>query len=288
MSRRTLGGPVLKWAGGKSQLISEIVKRLPQAIETYYEPFVGGGAVFFALAARGRFQRAVLSDLNPELVAVYRALAEDVEAVIRSLRRYHHSETEFYRVRDSKPRGLVQRAARMIYLNKTGYNGLYRVNRSGKFNVPFGRYKNPTICDEENLRAASKTLQGISIEIADFEQICRRAQPSDAVYLDPPYVPLSKTANFTSYDRHAFGIDDQRRLARVFTELATRGVPALLSNSDTPTTQELYAGFRSLRISVSRPINSRPSGRGPVPELLVTSTPRRRKRLQAAASASSS
>ena len=289
MSRRTLGGPVLKWAGGKSQLVKRILAELPDSIDTYYEPFVGGAAVFFALAAQRRFRRAVLADSNPELVAVYRALAEDVDGVIRALRRFQarHCEEEFYRVRDTRPRSPAQRAARTIYLNKTGYNGLYRVNRSGKFNVPFGRYKNPNICDEPNLRAAAVTLKGVRIEVADFEQICQRARKSDAVYLDPPYVPLSKTSNFTAYDRHAFGLDDQRRLASAFRDLALRGVPAVLSNSDTPTTRELYGEFRFRAVPVARPINSRPSGRGPVGELLVSSKPGRTPN-QAAASASSS
>lgn len=261
--------PVLKWAGGKTQLLPQILARLPERIETYFEPFLGGAAVFFALAARDRFQRAVLSDRNPELVSVYRALQEDVEGVIRALSRMRHSETEYYRVRAASPRGLVQRAARIIYLNKTGYNGLYRVNRSGQFNVPFGSYKNPTICDAENLRAAARALQRVEVVEADFEEVCRRAGAGDAVYLDPPYVPLSKTASFTAYDRHPFGPSEHERLARVFAELGRRGVHALLSNSNTPETRALYSGFRAQKVKVARPINSRPNARGPIDELLV-------------------
>jgi DNA adenine methylase len=269
MSRRRVGRPVLKWAGGKTQLLGAIVDKLPAQIDTYYEPFVGGAAVFFALATAGRFKRAVLSDRNPDLIDVYRALADDAGAVVRALRRFKYDEEEYYRVREQRPRSLVQRAARMIYLNKTGYNGLYRVNRSGQFNVPFGRYKNPKICDEHNLLEAGVLLAGVRIEVADFEEICGRAEPGDAVYLDPPYVPVSKTANFTAYDRHAFGYDEQRRLAIAFEALSTRGVHALLSNSDTPFTRELYAAFERDVVPVPRPINSRPGGRGPVPELLV-------------------
>jgi len=267
--------PVLKWAGGKTQLLPQILGRLPERIETYYEPFMGGAAVFFALAAQDRFRSAVLADRNPELVAVYHALQADVEAVIRALARMRHSEEEYYRVRAQSPRGLVQRAARVIYLNKTGYNGLYRVNRSGQFNVPFGKYKNPTICDSENLRAAARVLCRVQIEVVDFEELCARAGPGDAVYLDPPYVPLSRTASFTAYDRHPFGASEQERLARVFGELEQRGVHALLSNSDTPETRALYRGFQAQRVKVTRPINSRGSARGAIDELLVVAEPRR-------------
>jgi DNA adenine methylase len=263
--------PFLKWAGGKTALLGEILGRLPAAIETYYEPFVGGGAVFFALARERRFRRAVLSDANRELVDVYLAVKHDIDPLIAALRKHaaRHSEEHYYEVRERSPRSLVERAARVIYLNKTGYNGLYRVNRSGGFNVPYGRYKKPNVCDEPNLRAAHAALARASVEVADFEKVCGRAKRGDAVYLDPPYVPLSKTASFTAYDRHPFGMEEQRRLAAAFGELTDRGVVALLSNSSTPETNELYAGFRSERIGVARAINSRGTARGPVEELLV-------------------
>jgi DNA adenine methylase len=213
----------------------------------------------------------VLSDANPELIDVYWAVKHDVEKLIAALRKLKagHSEEQYYEVRERNPRSRVERAARVIYLNKTGYNGLYRVNRSGGFNVPYGRYKNPTICDEPNLRAAHEALAHASVEVADFAEVCRRAQSGDAVYLDPPYVPLSRTSNFTAYDKSPFGMDEQRRLAEVFGELAERGVHALLSNSSTPETRELYAGFRAETIGVARSINSRATARGPVEELLV-------------------
>jgi DNA adenine methylase len=268
--------PVLKWAGGKTQLLPEILRRAPGRIRTYFEPFVGGGAVFFALAAEGRFERAVLADSNPELVNVYQAIKADVNAVIRALLRFGHSEEEYYAIRDSKPRTPAGRAARTIYLNKTGYNGLYRVNRSGEFNVPFGRYKNPNYCDRENLEAVARVLADVEIEVADFEQTCARAERGDFVYLDPPYVPLSKTSNFTAYDRHPFGLPEQQRLAALFGELHARGVRALLSNSFTPETEALYAAWQCEKVSVARMINSRSSGRGPVPELLVTNVKRKR------------
>lgn len=273
--------PVLKWAGGKTQLLPQILERLPARIETFFEPFVGGAAVFFALAAEGRFQRAVLADRNPDLVAVYRALQADAEAVIDELSQMRHSEAEYYRIRELSPRRLAQRAARVIYLNKTGYNGLYRVNRSGQFNVPFGRYKKPNICDAENLRAAARVLEGVEIVEADFEEVCARARPGDAVYLDPPYVPLSKTANFTAYARHPFGPSEHERLARAFAELERRRVAAVLSNSDTPETRALYRGFRAKKVQVSRAINSRPTARGPIDELLVVAERLKRPRSRA-------
>ncbi|MFO0566189.1 MAG: DNA adenine methylase [Polyangiaceae bacterium] len=275
--------PVLKWAGGKKQLLPQILRRLPAEIETYYEPFVGGGAVFFALAREERFRRAVIGDRNPDLIAVYRAIQEDVEGVIRVLRRFRHTESEYYRIRALAPRKLVERAARTIYLNKTGYNGLYRVNRAGEFNVPFGRYKSPNICDERNLRAASSALAQVEIVVADFEEVCARAASGDAVYLDPPYVPLSKTSNFTAYDRHPFGAPEHARLARVFGALQKRGVHALLSNSDTPETRALYREFSLRRVPVARPINCRADARGTIHEILVVAEPRRvtRPRLRA-------
>src|SRR5690606_7112362 len=216
MKRGYAARPVLKWAGGKRQLQHRILEKLQADINTYYEPFVGGGAIFFALAAENRFKRAVLGDRNADLVDVYRALTQDVEAVIRLLRKYRYSETEYYRVREQRPRSLAARAARLIYLNKTGYNGLYRVNRAGEFNVPFGRHKSPLICDEDNLRAAAEALSRAEVVTADFEAVCRDARAGDAVYFDPPYLPLSKTSNFTAYDPHPFGVDEHERLAPVF------------------------------------------------------------------------
>jgi DNA adenine methylase len=276
--RRLTPRPVLKWAGGKTQLLGEILKLLPERIGTYYEPFVGGAAVFFALAAEGRFQRAVLSDRNPELVDVYLALQEDVEGLIAALHRMRHDEREYYRIRSQRPRTLVTRAARVIYLNKTGYNGLYRVNSSGQFNVPFGRYKNPNYRDEENLRAAARALSRTRLEVEDFEKVCARAEPGDAVYLDPPYVPVSRTSSFTAYNRHAFGPSEQQRLARCFADLAQRRVAALLSNSLTAETRKLYRDFPTKIVKAARPINSNSERRGAVSEILVGSGAKPSKR----------
>jgi len=272
--------PVLKWAGGKTQLLDRILPLLPARIDTYFEPFVGGAAVFFALARTKRFRRAVLADRNEELVEVYRALQQDVDGVVAALARLasHHDEAAYYAVRASRPRRAATRAARLIYLNKTGYNGLYRVNRAGEFNVPFGRHVRPTILDEPNLRAASLALQGVELVVDDFSAVSARARPGDAVYLDPPYLPLSRTSSFTAYDRHAFGDEDHARLAAVFGELSARGVPAVLSNSATPRTRELFSRFRVMEVPAGRAINSQVERRGPVMELLVVNEPAARPR----------
>jgi len=270
MSRNDLPRPVLKWAGGKSLLSKRILQLLPERIETYYEPFFGGGAVFFALARERRFTRAVLSDVNPELVNVYSTLRHDVDAVIKRLRRMTFSEEEFYRVREQMPKTPVTQAARTIYLNKTGYNGLYRVNLSGQFNVPFGRYVNPTICDEPNLRAVSAALADVEFVVDDFEQTCQRAKAGDAVYLDPPYLPLSTTAHFTSYDRHPFGLPEHERLADAFDDLTRRSVAAVLSNSCTSDSKRLYQAHHTEFPMVARTINRDSEKRGKIREILVS------------------
>jgi DNA adenine methylase len=277
--------PVLKWAGGKRRSLPRILALLPERIDTYFEPFIGGGAVFFSLAAEGRFRRAVIGDLNAELVGVYRAIKKDAERVIRRLEEMQggNNPDEYYRIRAQDPETLdpFERAARVIYLNKTGYNGLYRVNRSGRFNVPFGRHKNPNICDADNLRAASRVLAKARIELGDFEKVASKATERDAVYFDPPYVPASKTASFTAYHSEAFDAAAQERLARVFGELGQRGVFSVLSNSYTPDTRQLYDRWKSERIAVPRPINSKSSLRGDVAEILVVNERRTTRRRRA-------
>lgn len=276
MSRSELQ-PVLKWAGGKRQLLPHILAKFEgMKMATYHEPFVGGGAVFFELSRQGgRFERAVLSDKNQDLVDVYRALKENVERVLVELTKLkkRHSEEEYYRIRDSNPRSLSTRAARFIYLNKTGFNGLYRVNRSGKFNVPFGRYDNPTIVDPTRLRLAAKALAAAEILDADFEEVCRMAKRGDAVYLDPPYLPVSRTASFAEYHREPFGIEEHRRLAGTFASLQERGVVAVLSNSHTPETEALFKRFDYSVVHARRSINSDIRGRGPIGEILVSTKP---------------
>ena len=270
MRTKELPRPVLKWAGGKAQLATLILDRLPQRIETYHEPFFGGGAVFFALARQKRFSRAILSDVNPELIDVYRAVRDDVDAVIKRLRKMHCDEEEFYRIREQRPTSLAGRAARTIYLNKTGFNGLYRVNRSGEFNVPFGRHDNPTICDEPNLRQAAVALSSVELLVDDFESVSTRVKPGDAVYLDPPYLPISKTAYFTNYDRHPFKLPEHERLAKVFEAISACGVAAILSNSCTSESKRLYSAHRIEYPLVSRAINSDSKKRGKIKEILVS------------------
>lgn len=265
--------PVLKWAGGKRRLVPKILDLLPEKIGTYYEPFVGGAAVFFALARAQRFQRAVLADRNPELIAVYEALQTRVEDVIRALSKLEYDHDQYYRIRSQRPRGLVQRAVRIIYLNKTGYNGLYRVNRAGDFNVPFGRHKRPKICDPENLRAAASALQGVKLVTGDFEKVCSRARSGDAVYFDPPYLPMSATSSFAAYNPHPFGVVEHERLAAVFARLKERGVCGVLSNSCTKETRRLFGKFDHRVVPMKRPINSKASRRGVVPELLAYVAP---------------
>lgn len=275
--------PVLKWAGGKSRLTSLILAKLPDTIGTYYEPFLGSAAVFFQLASEGRFRRAVLGDKNPDLIDVYQALQTDVDELIRVLERKRYTtigEEAYYQVRSQDPRklNLYERAARTIYLNKTGYNGLYRVNRAGDFNVPFGRYKNPTIFDPRRLAASARALEKVKLVVGDFEELVQGATKGDAVYFDPPYVPLSKTSNFTAYSKDAFEAEHHKRLSEVFRSLAKRGVVAVLSNSDTELTSELYESWDLERITVTRPINSNAQKRGGVTELLVRNVRKKNRR----------
>lgn len=263
--------PVLKWAGGKRQLLPELMKRVPTNFGSYHEPFVGGGALYFELSAQNRISTAFLSDINSSLIDVYKALQEHVDEVIEELKQHRHDKEYYYQIRALKSDDLTlpQRAARVIYLNRTCYNGLYRENRSGQFNVPFGRHKNPLICDETNLRAVSRVLQSVNIARRPFSTVVDIAQPGDFVYFDPPYHPVSTTANFTSYDRDNFGEQEQIQLRDIFVKLKEKGVKAMLSNSDTPFTLELYAAHIVSRVYVPRLVNSKAESRGKVAEILV-------------------
>lgn len=263
--------PFLKWAGGKGRLLPELLARLPERFDAYHEPFVGGGALFFELHARGRLDRAYLSDRNPVLVGTWQGVRDDVEAVIAKLRRHKNDPEHYYHVRAQDPARLspAARTARILYLNRTCYNGLFRENRAGRFNVPYGRYVNPTICDADNLRAVSEALRGVDIAERPFDSVQELARPGDLVYFDPPYHPISPSSSFTSYHRTGFGPEDQEALRDVFAGLARRGVHVLLSNSDTPLIRDLYAGFRVDRVWAGRPINSRGDRRGKVAEVIV-------------------
>lgn len=263
--------PFLKWAGGKSRLLKQYGPYFPEreGIQRYYEPFIGSGAVYFHLQPKN----AVLADINEKLIEVYQVVQQDVESLIDILGKYRNEEEQFYRVRAQNPIELdrVKRAARLIYLNKTCYNGLYRENKKGEFNVPFGRYKNPAICDPSRLRTASRALQGVQLKDNDYDDVVVSAAPGDFVYFDPPYAPLNSTSNFTSYNRHGFDINAQKRLADTFDRLTAERCSVMLSNSDTPLIRELYGekGYRLIEIQARRFINSKADRRGPVTELLI-------------------
>jgi DNA adenine methylase len=262
--------PFLKWAGGKSRLIAQYQPYLPTQIQTYYEPFLGGGALFFYLQP----QRAILSDINPELVNVYSCVRNSVEDVIAKLDHHaaHHSHAYYYQIRSNQPNQPIDRAARLIYLNKTCFNGLYRVNSQGQFNVPMGRYKNPKICDPDLLRAASVALQNATIIEQPFAQILNTfPSPQDFVYFDPPYHPLSETSNFTGYSRSSFAEADQIQLRDTFATLSAQGIKVALSNSDSPFIRELYQDFQIHTITALRSINSQPTKRGKINEVFVIS-----------------
>lgn len=269
--------PFLKWAGGKANLLDEILNRLPRpdSIRRYVEPFVGGGAVFFGLRALAPDSPMRIADNNPALIDAYLALRDRAEAVVAALGRYarRHSPEHYYRVREQVPHDPAERAARLIYLNRTCYNGLFRVNSKGQFNVPLGRYQHPRILDEETLYRASLALQGVAILCADFESAVADCGGGDAVYFDPPYDPLSVTSSFTAYTASGFGPQEQTRLAGAFARLARAGVHVVLSSSDTPLIRTLYQtlepGPRLDRVWAPRAINSKGERRRRVAELLI-------------------
>lgn len=293
--------PLLKWAGGKRQLLPELRRFYPDGFDRYVEPFVGSAAVFLDLHNRGllRGRGVLLADSNPDVIGCYRAVRDAVDEVIAelaALARAHprRGRELFYEVRDGRFNPLRRAvlgggprrryppvlAAMLIYLNRTGYNGLYRLNSRGDFNVPAGRYASPRICDEGNLRRVSRALggRGVSIATSGFEAALAQAGPGDFVYVDPPYAPVSPTARFTAYTAGGFGPDDQARLRDLVVDLARRGGRVLLSNSTAPEIHRLYvedagaraAGLRAFTVPARRAINSRGSARGPVLEYLIT------------------
>ena len=300
--------PFLKWAGGKRQLLPALRQFYPDRFAAYHEPFLGSGAVFFDLAGAGRLGKGEvrLTDVNADLVGCWLRLRDDPDAVVAGLREleagYRAAPMEhFYRVRNDEfnpartrlmngtgPRAetyTADLAAMFVYLNRTGYNGLFRLNSSGLFNVPRGKYKNPRICNEDNLRRVSATLSALSVHIehASFDAVLRSARTGDFLYFDPPYAPLSATAQFTSYTSDGFGGEDQQRLQRVLIELADRKCHLLLSNSTAPQIADLYhgnadaerAGLRTYTVAARRAINSNASRRGHVDEYIITNLPLR-------------
>jgi len=272
--------PFVKWVGGKRQLLKqfrELNLYPPEDFDpnnsTYFEPFVGGGAVFFDLLPAN----ARLSDLNQELVITYNVIKSNVEDLIQSLQKHIHSKEYYLEIRAKKIKDLtdIEIASRFIYLNRTGFNGMYRVNKSGDFNVPFGKYNNPLICDEVNLIKVSKALQNVSIQFQDYKAILAEAQKGDFVYFDPPYFPVSKTASFTSYTANAFLENEQIELRDTFVEVHNKGCFVMLSNSDTDFINKIYTDINDkqihiYKVSAGRAINSKASGRGKVSEVVIT------------------
>lgn len=265
--------PFLKWAGGKRQLIPKMKNFFPKSYNNYIEPFVGGGAVFFYLLP----ETAILIDNNLELINCYRVIKKDLDKLIVSLKEYKYEKDYYYKIRalDRIPEiynklSDIEKASRTIFLNKTGYNGLYRVNSKGQFNVPFGRHKNPKICDEENLIAVHKAIQNIEIIHGSFELCLEYANEGDFVYLDPPYYPLSDTALFTSYTKENFGEESQIQLFKVFKQLDEQGCKLILNNSYCDFILDLYTDYKIITMKAKRAINSVSSKRGFILEVLIT------------------
>lgn len=268
--------PLVKWVGGKTRLLPEIVARMPRRFGQYFEPFVGGAALYLHLEP----ERAVLSDLNRDLIETYRTVVADPDAVLEELSDHqnNHGEEHYYETRaywngEHEPHMVptpVWRAGAFIYLNKTCFNGLWRVNKSGEFNVPMGDYKNPDIRRPTALRAAAVALGRADLRIADYRTTVQEARAGDFIYFDPPYIPVSATAAFTTYNAGGFGLDQQKDLAAVAGMLVSRGCYVMLSNSDTPLAHDLYKDFRRDRVTRSGSINSDTTRRGAVGELIIT------------------
>jgi len=272
--------PFVKWAGGKTQLLSKLDKFFPKQITRYFEPFVGGGAVFFYLVSKKNQKfDSFLIDINNELIITYNVIKTNVDELIHILKKhekeYKKSPIDYYYMlrAEIKPSNDVERAARFITLNKTCYNGLYRVNKNGLFNVPMGRYKNPLICDSSNLRNVSILLNysNTIIEVGDYTTILEKTQKNDFIYLDPPYHPISKTSNFTSYTNNGFTDKDQIELSKIFKKLSDKGCLILLSNSNSDFIRELYSEFKEYiyTIKAQRNINSNALKRKDHTELII-------------------
>ena len=292
--------PFLKWAGGKRQLLSEIEERLPENLEdydTYVEPFIGGGAVMFHILHNHNFEQVIALDINAELILCYKTLQSDVKKVIAELKKLRdrypgHDQQEerktfFYAVRSDwnasigdvfllKKTEQIKRTAQTIFLNRTCFNGLFRVNSKGHFNVPIGSYKNPLILDEENLLNVSKRIQNVQFHHAEYSHVLHFLGKKTFVYFDPPYRPLTTSSSFTAYSKSGFNDDNQEQLAKLCRQLDKNGVQFMLSNSDPKNADEkdlffddLYDGFRIGRVEANRAINSKGSGRGKITEILV-------------------
>ncbi|MCA9813314.1 MAG: DNA adenine methylase [Nitrosarchaeum sp.] len=270
--------PFVKWAGGKRQLIPILNQNLPSRFGTYHEPFIGGGALLFHVLTQKSNQRCSISDLNSDLVLAYTTIRDKIDQLISSLENHEKnyrqdSSTYYYNIRDQSPKDDIEKTSRLIFLNRTCFNGLYRVNSKGKFNVPLGRYTNPNIVNEQNLRSVSNLLKTshISIKCRDFEGVLDDAKRGDFVYFDPPYQPVSSTANFTSYTNKDFTSDDLMRLCNLCKRLDSKGCHVMLSNSHSKEVVKLFSGkpWKTTKIRANRAINSNSNRRTGHFELLI-------------------
>ena len=270
--------PFVKWAGGKRQLIPQIEKHLPEKFSSYFEPFLGGGALLFHLLSENKNLKGYVSDLNSDLVLAYVTIRDNLNGLLKSLQKhsdnyFSDSKSYYYSVRETNPKSQIEKVSRLLFMNRTCFNGLYRVNSKGKFNVPLGRYSNPNIVQEENLRSVNQFLNHnkIIIKCQDFSSTVEKAKRGDFVYFDPPYQPVSKTANFTSYTNGNFGLNDLKRLAKVSNQLTKKGVNVLLSNSSSKQVRELFSSkdWEIFEIEANRAINSDSNKRTGHSELLI-------------------
>ncbi|MBT5954292.1 DNA adenine methylase [bacterium] len=267
--------PFLKWAGGKRQLSEALCHFKPATFSNYFEPFLGGGAFFFQLLP----ETAYLSDINHDLITTYTVVKNNVSELIQELSSFSYSEETYYKIRNQDRLSSysqftdLQKAARFIYLNKTCYNGLYRVNLDNQINTPFGHYKNPLICDQKNLIAVSKKLQHVQLDIQPFQSTLKHVQKNDFIYLDPPYDPVSKTSNFTGYAKDKFGKDEQIALKNYCDAIDKKNAFFMVSNSSTDFIKDIYKDYTINTIKANRSINSNAKKRGPVDEVLITNYP---------------
>jgi len=270
--------PFVKWAGGKRQLISVLSENLPKTMGTYFEPFLGGGALLFHILSEQHDQKCSISDLNSDLVLTYTTIRDKPEELISSLKTHaknyqKDSKSYYYSIRESNPRSAIEKTSRLLFLNRTCFNGLYRVNSKGKFNVPLGKYTNPNIVNEDNIRSVSHVLQSkkISINCRDFESVLENSKKGDLVYFDPPYQPVSDTSNFTSYTHKSFTIKDLKRLAKLCFDLDSKECKVMLSNSDSPEVEDMFREkqWKIQKIEANRSINSNSKKRTGHYELLI-------------------
>lgn len=274
MTKNPLVQPIVKWVGGKRQLVESIKKLLPEHYSTYCEPFLGGGALLFALQPK----KAIVNDLNKDLIITYKMIRDNVDDLLESLKNHNNTSEYFYNIRDiDRDRNSyenlsdIEKASRLLYLNKTCYNGLYRVNSSGEFNVPFGNYKNPAIVNESILRAVSIYLSSNTIQFmsCDYETVLKKLRKGSFVYLDPPYDPISDTSSFTGYTKSGFGRNEQIRLKECCDKLHEKGIKFMLSNSNTQFIRDLYKDYQIIVVNAKRNINCDSNKRGEIEEVII-------------------